>query len=666
MLARLNKRKLKHVSSVVVAYYAPGITYNGKTIEQINLMKGRKHNAKYEAETVIDIMMNGGDSAVFHGMGEEDVKMKILKIYLKPYRWWIILALVLAGIAQILSLYDPVIFGKIIDNYALNPGNKTQEALINGVLFWLGIAVGIALAARMFMAIKDYVIRLVVQRFGMQIFNDGLRQTLRLPYQEFEDQSSGEILSILQSVRTDTERFITNFINILFSSVVGIGFLIWYAFTKNWALIPVFLVGVVLLGGLTSILSRSIKSLQRSLIRQTRQMSGTITESLRNIELVKSLGLTYSEIRRLRQHTREIYDVEMKKVKKMRTLTFFQGAVLTFLKQSILFILLWLIFRKVLSPGELISMQFISTGIIGPLQDLGSIILSYREAEASLQLFNELMLKEPEYRPEEPVDVGEIEHLRFDKVTFRHRNVSTNALENISFEAAIGDTIAFVGPSGSGKSTLVKLLVGLYTPVDGNILYDNISSRDIRYNRMRRQLGFVTQDTQLFSGTIRDNMKFVKPEATDEEILAALEKASAINVINNSEKGLDTILGEGGKKLSGGEKQRLSIARALLRKPRLLIFDEATSELDSLTEEEITETVKEISALKQQITILIAHRLSTIMHADTIYVLEKGKIVEQGSHDELVDKKGLYYAMWRQQIGERKTTSIPTEESLAE
>lgn len=592
--------------------------------------------------------------------------MKILQIYLKPYRWWIILALGLAGIAQILSLYDPVIFGKIIDNYALNPGNETEEALINGVLFWLGIAVGIALAARMFMAIKDYVIRLVVQRFGMQMFNDGLRQTLRLPYQEFEDQSSGEILSILQAVRTDTERFITNFINILFSSIVGIGFLLWYAFTKHWALIPVFLIGVVFLGGLTSILSRSIKSLQRSLIRQNRQMSGTIIESLRNIELVKSLGLTYSEIRRLRQHTQEIYNMEMKKVKKVRTLTFFQGAVLTFLKQSILFILLWLIFRKVLSPGELISMQFISTGIIGPLQDLGSIILSYREAEASFQLFNELMLKEPEYRPEEPVDVGEIEHLRFDKVTFRHRHAFANAIENISFEAAIGDTIAFVGPSGSGKSTLVKLLVGLYTPVGGNILYDNIPSHDIRYNRMRRQLGFVTQDTQLFSGSIRDNMKFVKPEATDEEILAALEKASAINVINNSEKGLDTILGEGGKKLSGGEKQRLSIARALLRKPRLLIFDEATSAVDSLTEEEITETVKEISALRQQITILIAHRLSTIMHADTIYVLEKGKIVEQGSHDELVDKKGLYYAMWRQQIGERKTTAIPTEENLAE
>jgi ATP-binding cassette, subfamily B, bacterial len=581
--------------------------------------------------------------------------MKILWQYFKPYRWWILLALSLAGVAQVLFLYDPVIFGRIIDNYALNTGNRPEKELINGVLFWLGIAIGIALVARLFMAFRDYVMRLIVQRFGMQIFNDGLRQTLRLSYTEFEDQSSGEILSVLQKVRGDTERFITNFINILFSSLVGIGFLIWYAITKHWALIPVFLIGVVLLGGLTSILSRSIKTLQRSLIRQNRQMSGTITESLRNIELVKSLGLTYPEIKRLRQHTQDIYDMEMKKVKKVRTLSFFQGAILTFLKQSILFILLWLIFRKVLSTGELISMQFISSGIIGPLQDLGGIILSYREAEASLQLFNELMLKKPEYRPKDPIDVGEITHLRFDNVSFRHRNASSNALENISFEAGIGDTIAFVGPSGSGKSTLVKLLVGLYTPVSGVILYDNISSKDVRYNRIRRQLGFVTQDTQLFSGTIRENMKFVKAEATDAEILTALEQAAATNIVLNSGKGLETVIGEGGKKLSGGEKQRLSIARALLRKPRLLIFDEATSALDSITEEQITTTIKEVSAQKKQITILIAHRLSTIMHADTIYVLEKGKITEQGSHAELLERKGLYYAMWRQQIGERKT-----------
>lgn len=589
--------------------------------------------------------------------------MNLIWKYLKPYKWYVFLALSLAGIAQILALYDPIIFGKIIDNYTLNTEGKTEDELVSGVLELLGLAIAIALASRLFSAFKDYVMRMVVQKFGMQIFNDGLRQTLRLPYQEFEDQSSGEILSILQKVRTDTERFISSFINILFSSFVGIGFLMWYAVTKHWALIPVFIIGVVVLGGLTSILSRSIKTLQRSLIRQNRQMSGTITESLRNIELVKSLGLTYPEIRRLKAHTQEIYNLEMEKVKKMRTLTFLQGSILIILKQSILFILLWLIFRNVLSPGELISMQFISTGIIIPLQDLGSIILSYREAETALQLFNELMEKEPEFSPEEPVDVGKIQHLYFDNVVFRHKNAGQNAIQNISFKAKLGDTIAFVGPSGSGKSTLVKLLVGLYRPIEGDILYDNVSIQDLRYNRIRRQLGFVTQDTQLFSGTIRENLLFVKPDATEEEMLDAIQKASAINIIQSSEKGLDTILGENGKKLSGGEKQRLSIARALLRKPRLLIFDEATSALDSLTEEQITKTVKEISANKQQMTILIAHRLSTIMHADTIFVLEHGQIVEQGSHDELLERKGLYFAMWRQQIGERKSLPFIHKES---
>ncbi|MFT3679031.1 MAG: ABC transporter ATP-binding protein [Ferruginibacter sp.] len=583
--------------------------------------------------------------------------MKILWKYFKPFRWWILLALVFTAAAQVLSLYDPIIFGKIIDHYALNPTGKTEKELINGSLKLLLIAVAIALAARLFLSFRDYVMRLVVQKFGMQLFNDGLRQTLRLPYQEFEDQTSGEILSILQKLRNDTERFITSFISILFSSLVGITFLIWYAVTKHWALIPIFLIGVVLLGGLTSILSRSIKSLQRSLVRQNRMMSGTITESLRNIELVKSMGLTFPEIRRLRAHTQEIYDLEMSKVKKVRGLSFLQGSILIFLKQSILFILLWLIFRDILSAGELISMQFISTGIIGPLQDLGSIILSYRETEASLQLFNELMQKETEYRPEDPVEVGAIEQMEFKDVNFKYRKAETNAVENISFKAAVGDTIAFVGPSGSGKSTLVKLLVGLYTPVSGDILFDGISYKDIRYNRMRRQLGFVTQDTQLFSGTLRDNMKFVKQDATDDEIYAALEKASALNIVSRAGNGLDTVLGEGGKKLSGGEKQRISIARALLRQPRMLIFDEATSALDSLTEEQVTKTVRDISASKQQITILIAHRLSTIMHADTIYVLEKGKITEQGNHQYLVEKKGLYYAMWRQQIGERENIS---------
>jgi ATP-binding cassette subfamily B protein len=424
--------------------------------------------------------------------------------------------------------------------------------------------------------------------------------------------------------------------------------------TRHWLLIPVFGIGVLVLGGLTGLLSQKIKKTQRAIVRETSRMSGAITESLRNIELVKSLGLTRQEIRRLQGYTRRIFDLEMEKVKKVRGLSVLQGTLINVLRQSILFILLWLIFRKALSPGELVSLQFILNTIFGPLQRLGTVILGYREAEASLQAFDQLMAAPIEQRPEDPVEIGEIESLRFEDVVFRYRGAAENAIDHVSFATRLGDTIAFVGPSGSGKSTLVKLLVGLYTPTEGVISIDGVPVSELRYNRIRRQIGFVTQDPQLFSGTIRENLQFVKPDATDQEMLDALHQASVGPLLERSSQGLDTRLGESGLRVSGGERQRLSIARALLRRPRLFIFDEATSALDSITEQEVTDSVREVSGSRQHMVILIAHRLSTIAHADTIYVLERGRVVETGSHDSLVEARGLYYAMWRQQIGERE------------
>ncbi|MDZ4860552.1 MAG: ABC transporter ATP-binding protein [Candidatus Hydrogenedentes bacterium] len=579
--------------------------------------------------------------------------MRILWTYLKPYKWTAALSLLLAGISQVLLLVDPIIFGKIIDDYAAQRGVKTDSELVSGVLKLLALAVVVAVLARLTKAVQEYVTRLVVQKFGTKIFNDGLRQTLRLTYQQFEDQRSGETLAILLKVRTDTERFINTFINILFSSLVGVAFLTWYAVTKHWALVPVFLFGLLGLGGLTGLLSQKIKGQQRLIVRETARSSGFITESLQNIGLIKSLGLTFPEIRRLQAQTIKIFALEMEKVKRIRLLSFLQGSMLSLLKLSVLFTLLWLIFRDVLTTGELIAMQFISVAIFAPLQDLGNVILAYREAEASLHNFGRLMQKPVERRPESPIEIGLVNHLRFTNVVFRHKGATQNSLDGVSFEASLGDTIAFAGPSGSGKSTLVKLLVGLYQPDSGEVFYNDISTKDIRYNQVRRQIGFVTQETHLFAGTIRENLQFVQPEATDVEILEALRQASCDELLARSPLGIDTVIGESGVKLSGGEKQRISIARALIRQPRLLIFDEATSALDSLTEEQITETIREISAKKEQITILIAHRLSTIMHADNIHVLERGRIAESGSHDALVTQNGLYYAMWRQQIGER-------------
>ncbi|WP_312551916.1 ABC transporter ATP-binding protein [Massilia sp.] len=577
--------------------------------------------------------------------------MRILWTYLKPHWRLGLLALLLAGTAQVLALVDPIIFGRIIDHVTQrHPGDPDP---MPQVMRLLGLAVLVAVLSRLAKALQDYVTRLVVQKLGVAIFNDGLRHLLRLKFQEFEDLRSGEMLALLQKVRADSERFINTSINTVFASLVGVSFLAWYAVTKHWLLVPVFLVGVLVLGGLTGLLSREIKTQQRSIVRETNRNSGFITESLRNIELIKSLGLTFPEIRRLRSQTDAIFALEMEKVKRIRLLSFLQGSTLSLLKLAILFALLWLIFRDALSTGELIAMQFISVAIFAPLQELGNIILAHREAEASLLNFRNLIDKPVERRPPDPVEIGPLRDLRFAEVRFRHKGAPHDALGGVSFEAKLGQTIAFVGPSGSGKSTLVKLLVGLYTPASGEVFYNGVATTDLRYNRVRRQIGFVTQETYLFAGTIRDNIRFVKPDASDEEIVAAMRQASCAYLLERSKEGLDTVIGERGMKLSGGEKQRLSIARALMRQPALLIFDEATSALDSLTEEQITNTVREISARATQITILIAHRLSTVMHADTIYVLEKGKVVESGAHAALLEARGLYYAMWRQQIGER-------------
>ena len=579
--------------------------------------------------------------------------MSILWSYLRPHGRLGLLALLLAAASQILALCDPIIFGRIVDRFGPNAAVGTEAELVHGVLRLLALAIVVAVLSRLAKAVQEYVTRLVVQRLGTAIFNDGLRHLLRLEYQEFEDLRSGETLSLLQKVRADSERFINAFINTGFAAAVGIGFLVWYAVTKHWLLVPVFLIGVLVLGGLTGLLSREIKSQQRSITRETNRNSGFISEAMRNIELIKSLGLTFFEIRRLRAQTDAIFALEMQKVKRIRLLSFLQGTTLSMLKLAVLFALLWLIFRKVLSTGELIAMQFIAVAIFAPLQELGNIILAWREAEASLLNFAALIAKPIERRPPGAVDVGPIESVAFEHVSFRHRDGPDLALADVSFSARLGQTIAFVGPSGSGKSTLVKLLVGLYTPAQGTVRYNDVSTRALRFNLARRQIGFVTQETHLFAGTLRENIRFVKPDASDAEIIAAMQQASCAYLLEKSDAGLDTLIGEMGMKLSGGERQRLSIARALIRKPPLLIFDEATSALDSLTEQQVSATVRALSAEGGRITILIAHRLATILHADTIFVLEKGRIVESGGHEALLAQKGLYYAMWRQQIGER-------------
>ena len=599
--------------------------------------------------------------------------MKILLHYLKPHKWLVIFTLLMASINIGFSLVDPILLGKLINLANGHQGNSIPPAstfswqrFFNsfswdnpGVWYILTLSISVAMVSRIAKAFQDYFLNVVIQKFGARVFTDGLQHAMKLPYQQFEDQRSGETLSVLTKVRSDVEKFMTNFINILFGVIIGVVFVFVYAaIFINWRVPVAYLIGILVLTFITNRLSKKIKLIQKNIVGQTTALAGSTTESLRNIELVKSLGLTQQEVERLNTNTYKILGLELTKVKRIRSISFIQGTMVNTLRQVILYILMWLIFKGTMNAGQLVTMQIFSFFVFGPLQEIGNILLSYREAEASLNNFDNLMKKAPEQEPAFPKPLGNIETLAFKNVAFQHQTASQKAIDDISFTAKVGETVAFVGPSGSGKSTLMKLLVGLYRPKEGKILYNNLDETEIHFDDLRNQIGFVTQDTNLFSGTIKENLLFVNPKADDALLNDALQKASCTNLVARAEKGLDTMIGEGGLKLSGGEKQRLSIARALLRKPHLLIFDEATSALDSLTEEEITNTIRDISASKEQITILIAHRLSTIMHADRIYVLEKGEVVETGTHESLLEEKGLYFAMWRQQIGERKKITI--------
>ena len=608
--------------------------------------------------------------------------MKILLHYLKPYKWLVVLALGLAAINQVFSLFAPMISGNLLNLFAIKPhvfadGSPRGEheyffgkgdfvlfgGKFHGLFFFLFLLIGTAMISRIAKAFQDYFVNVIIQKFGATIFTDGLKHSMRLPYQDFEDQRSGETLSILTKVRTDTEKFISNFVNVFFIIIVSIVFVSVYSFRLHWAIMPVYTVGIVLIATVTSLLSRKIKVIQKTIVKETNALAGSTTESLRNIEIVKSLGLTDQEVNRLNTNTFKILGLELRKVKSIRALSFIQGTMVNFLQQVITFTLLWLIFKNAINAGQYLSLMFYGFFIFGPMQEIGNIIISYREAEASLNNFHNLMQKQVEPKPLHPTHIGAIEELEFKNISFKHNTAQFKALDDISFDIRKGETIAFVGPSGSGKSTLVKLLVGLYRPQEGKIFYDGIDGSEIDFDELRSQIGFVTQDTQLFAGTIRENLMFVNPKATDADLQMALQKSSCTGLLSRAENGIETVIGEGGLKLSGGEKQRIAIARALLRKPYLLIFDEATSALDSLTEEEITETIREVSSKGNQITVLIAHRLSTIMHADKIYVLEKGEVVETGSHASLLLEKGLYYAMWRQQIGERKFNAAQTKQA---
>jgi ATP-binding cassette subfamily B protein len=581
--------------------------------------------------------------------------VRLLYSYLLRYKRLLFGALLLATINQVFSLLDPQVFRLIVDRYAVKVGTIPRQQFVRGVLVLLLMYVGVALISRIAKNFQDYFVNVIAQRTGAQLYERSVSHSFSLPYSVFEDQRSGEILQKMHKARADAQSLITNFVNFLFVSMVGLVFVTVYAFTVHWAIGLVYLFLAPSLGTLMFFISRRIKTQQRVIVTQTAELAGSTTETLRNVELVKSLGLEQQEIRRLNRVNAGILDLELKKVKFLRYYSFLQGTIINSTRASILFLTLWLLYNRQLSLGEFYALFFYSFPIFSPLAELGAIIAQYQEAKASMEKLEEVLAIEPEPQPERPVILSGLNRVAFEQVSFTYPSANTPSLESVSLEIRAGETVAFVGPSGSGKTSLVKLLVGLYRPTSGRLCVNNTDIADIAAADLRGRIGLVTQETQLFAGTIRDNLLFVNPAATDAECIEVLRQAAALPIIERGGKGLDTKIGEGGIKISGGERQRLAIARALLRQPELMIFDEATSSLDSITEKAITETIRALTTHgHRRMTVLVAHRLSTIAHAQRIHVLAKGHIVETGTHEMLLGTNGLYAALWREQSARRE------------
>lgn len=580
--------------------------------------------------------------------------MRLLVRYALQHWRPLAVAFALATVNQLLLLADPQILRLVLDRYVMKLDTLPRDTFIRGVLMLIGASVVISLTARIARNLQDYTINRVARRIGARLYAASIAHSLMLPFQIHEDLRSGELLHTMQRARIDAESGVTSAVRLYLGALAMIA-VTGYAFYVHPLLGTLQLGLIVSLGIFTLSISRPIHRRQQRISAETVAQAGTATETIRNVELVKSLGIEVQEIDRMEKVNEQILELEEQKLRLVRLFTFVEGSAMTIARATVMVTMLWLVYRREITVGEFLSMFLYTTTAFVPLVELGNAVVRYQQARASFGQLDEVLNMPTETTSATATRVGVLKSIRFHGVSLVYPN-GTAALRAVDFELRAGETVAFVGPSGSGKSTVVKLLVGLYQPSEGRITVNGIDSHEVDRDDLRRRAGLVTHDTHLFSGTIGENLRLADPDASDEECLAAIQSASATSILVRGGKGLATRVGEGGLKLSGGERQRIAIARALLRHPEVLIFDEATSNLDSLTERAVSDTIREVATLHHaRITLLVAHRLSTVAHADRIFVLEGGEIVESGTHAELLAHGGLYERMWREQ------SDVPSE-----
>ena len=584
--------------------------------------------------------------------------LKRIFSYLKPY--WKQMALVIAAIAlsSCLTLYPSILTGRIVDEGLIG---RDMGALIRLIL----LSLLVTFSANMIGVLESYLNTWIAQHITYDMRNTMYRHLQKMSQRFFTTNNQGDIITRMTSDIDGVQRIITNTLTDILSNAITLIVALVAMYQKNWILATIGIVIVPLFAIPTRNAGKARWTLTQDSQSCNDEINGILNETLSvsGQLLVKLFGREEREYERYRRVNEKMIGLNIREQMAGR---WFRVAISTF--SSIGPMLLYLVggilmlrCDSALSVGDITVLVALLSKMYGPVNQLLNIQVDWISSMALFsRLFSYYDLPVEVEEPEQPIipekTTGEVE---FSHVDFSY-NPERQILKDVSFRLESGHSIAIVGPSGSGKSTMINLIPRLYDVGSGSVTFDGVDVRQLDLAWLRRNVGVVSQETYLFNGTIRENLLYARADATEEELIEACKKANIYDFISRQELGLDTPVGNRGLKLSGGEKQRISIARVLLKNPALLIFDEATSALDSISEAKIQEAIDPLIA--ERTSILIAHRLSTILAADEILVLKDGRVEERGTHRQLVGKGGVYTELYETQF---KTPGITETENEA-